>query len=1061
MAIKLTPESFLNVVRQSGLIDKDTLKDALRRAQAEGVSLRSSRAIADALVQQGLLTRWQAEKLLQGKHKGFFLGKYRLLALLGKGGMSSVYLAEHVLMRRRCAIKVLPTKRVNDSSYLARFHREAQAVASLDHPNIVRAYDIDTETDKDNEIHFLVMEYVDGKSLQEIVERRGPLGYVECAEYFRQAAEGLHHAHQAGLVHRDIKPGNLLVDRSGTVKLLDLGLARFFDTEEENPLTVAHDEKVLGTADYLAPEQAIDSHKVDIRADIYSLGCTMYFTLTGHPPFTEGSLAQRLLWHQTKEPPPIKNDRPDMPDSLDAIIRKMMAKRPDDRYQTAADVAAALRDWLIEHGGQEWRRKNAAVMAALQSGGSGSSIHTTAQPSVATQTPPPGSTALPDSAAIESGPAEPSVEDVEEGFAAILRSLTGEDEESNAASTTGSPPTSVATSGGDGESTPQPEHAANSPTTVPEGGPASDVPVRERTRKAAGSSATARSQAAANASAAATSPVTSARQPSRDVSDVSQPGRPESPGSDLDARPATDAPPPAPDAALPEAEPLDEAGPLERPVPVARPAGAGFETSVPDQATTAPPPHPAPFEPAADLRPLAGGRRTVRTRPRRAAPTGSVTSRRGSSRTGWWATPGGRAALFVLGACLLIALSVVAYRFVRPGGSVSNSTAPQRPNGNPRGSAAPGVSSVKRKLTIGRDGDFASLAEAFRYIRKHVEAYRTYRGTAVVIEVPAGMHLQESIDLNNADGDSWPQGVRVVARDGPVELIAPEGRPAVRLVGVERFTLDGFTIRSKASNAVELRGWLVGTKLRNLEISDFGRTGVLVEGASGLAGRPLRLEKIHITAGPEQTGVALSMGPSSDPDDTLSMGVSQVELAELRIENADTAIRVDGSARQVRVMHNVFHACRQGVRFTRRAMALANVLCAHNTFYRCERGFVFEAIPQKADELSFTRNLFARQAGPELIVESGFDAATFADMIGKSGLGLTHNFSDRRQPPQPNEFEIVLPRETHRLERIDFVSEDPQSPDFLRPAPRQPFVHLAPATIADIRGYAGAVPPAR
>ena len=313
MAIKLTPESFLNVVKQSNLVTGDVLKRMLADLREDGVPLDSSREIADQLVERGLLTRWQAEKLLQGKHKGFFLGKYRLLKLLGKGGMSSVYLAEHVLMRRQCAIKVLPTKRVNDTSYLGRFHREAQAVASLDHPNIIKAYDVDKEMEKDTEIHFLVMEFVDGRSLQEIIQQDGPLDYQTAADFIRQSAAGLAHAHHAGMVHRDIKPGNLLIDRNGIVKLLDMGLARFFNDGDEESLTVAHDEKVLGTADYLAPEQALDSHSVDARADIYSLGCTFYFLLTGHPPFTEGTLAQRLMSHQTKEPPAVTEDRPDIP----------------------------------------------------------------------------------------------------------------------------------------------------------------------------------------------------------------------------------------------------------------------------------------------------------------------------------------------------------------------------------------------------------------------------------------------------------------------------------------------------------------------------------------------------------------------------------------------------------------------------------------------------------------------------------------------------------------------------------------------------------------------------
>jgi serine/threonine protein kinase len=212
--------------------------------------------------------------------------------------MGTVFLCEHTSMRRRVAIKVLPVAKAKDPSYLERFYREARAVAALDHPNIVRAYDID----QDEKLHFLVMEYVDGASLQEIVKRAGPLEPLRAAHYMCQAAFGLQHAHEAaGLVHRDIKPGNILVDRTGAVKVLDMGLARFFH-DEEDVLTKKYDENVLGTADYLAPEQALDSHAVDIRADIYSLGATFYFCLTGKTPFSEGTVAQKLIWHQTRAP---------------------------------------------------------------------------------------------------------------------------------------------------------------------------------------------------------------------------------------------------------------------------------------------------------------------------------------------------------------------------------------------------------------------------------------------------------------------------------------------------------------------------------------------------------------------------------------------------------------------------------------------------------------------------------------------------------------------------------------------------------------------------------------
>ena len=340
---KLATDKFLELVRRSKLIDRDRFNRF-----APGLEdCADADAATERFIQSGLLTRWQCEKLLEGRHKGFFLknNQYRLLDHLGTGGMSRVYLAEHVLMQRRVAIKVLPKTRVEKSSYLQRFLREAQAAAALDHHNIVRAYDID----KDGGIHYLVMEYIEGRDLRVMVRKEGPLDFQQAADFIRQAALGLAHAHAAGLIHRDIKPANFLVDRNNVVKLLDLGLARFTD-EDRASLTVTYDENVLGTADYLAPEQAIDSHGVDSRADIYGLGCTFCYLLTGHPPFPDGALPQRLMMHQKQPPPDIRSERPDTPGELVAIYQKMMAKKPDDRYQTADEVAHALEDWLMSRG---------------------------------------------------------------------------------------------------------------------------------------------------------------------------------------------------------------------------------------------------------------------------------------------------------------------------------------------------------------------------------------------------------------------------------------------------------------------------------------------------------------------------------------------------------------------------------------------------------------------------------------------------------------------------------------------------------------------------------------
>ncbi|MBP90907.1 MAG: hypothetical protein CMJ64_30050 [Planctomycetaceae bacterium] len=301
--------------------------------------------VADFLIETGLVTAWHCKGLLKGKYKGFFLGKYKLIDHIGTGGMSTVYLTEHVLMRQQRALKVLPKHRVEDSSYLDRFHREARATAALEHPNVVRAYDIDNVGDQ----HYLVMEFVPGKDLQAIVNEEGGLEFERAANYIAQTAEGLAYAHQEGLIHRDVKPANLLVDTSGIVKILDLGLA-LFSEDQSSSLTLLHNENVLGTADYLAPEQAINSHDVDQRADIYGLGCTLYFTLTGHAPFNEGTLAQRIARHQTRMPPGIRDERPDCPRELVDICVKMIQKNAEDRYQSCREVADALEQWLAERG---------------------------------------------------------------------------------------------------------------------------------------------------------------------------------------------------------------------------------------------------------------------------------------------------------------------------------------------------------------------------------------------------------------------------------------------------------------------------------------------------------------------------------------------------------------------------------------------------------------------------------------------------------------------------------------------------------------------------------------
>jgi serine/threonine protein kinase len=247
-------------------------------------------------------------------------------------------LAENTGMQRQVAVKVLPRELVNDKSYLERFQREARLAASLDHANIVRAFDFDHS----DELYYLVMEYVDGQDLASLVKaRESPLEIGRAIGFIRQAATGLHHAHSRGIIHRDIKPSNLLVDRQDGLKILDLGLARYA-AKDAGSVTEVHHENVLGTADYLSPEQALDSRNVDFRTDIYSLGCTLYFCLVGHPPFPSGSIAQRIAQHQNMEPAPLRSLRPELPLQIEEICQRMMRKRPDERFSSAQDVETAL-----------------------------------------------------------------------------------------------------------------------------------------------------------------------------------------------------------------------------------------------------------------------------------------------------------------------------------------------------------------------------------------------------------------------------------------------------------------------------------------------------------------------------------------------------------------------------------------------------------------------------------------------------------------------------------------------------------------------------------------------
>ena len=273
-------EELIQLIRKSGMIDELKLSAYLQRREFTRGLPTDPREFADDMIRDGVLTYFQSEQFLLGKWRGFTIGKFKLLERVGVGGMGQVFLCEHMFMKRRVAVKVLPPAKAEQPAALGRFYREARAAGSLQHPNIVRTHDID----QDGNLHFIVMDYVDGSDLLGIVKKFGPLDIDRAVSYAHQTAVGLDYAFRSGIIHRDIKPGNVLVDRKGIARILDLGLARFYK-DHTDQLTMKYDDKiVLGTADYVAPEQVANSHSVDIRADIYGLGAILFEILTGHPP---------------------------------------------------------------------------------------------------------------------------------------------------------------------------------------------------------------------------------------------------------------------------------------------------------------------------------------------------------------------------------------------------------------------------------------------------------------------------------------------------------------------------------------------------------------------------------------------------------------------------------------------------------------------------------------------------------------------------------------------------------------------------------------------------------
>jgi eukaryotic-like serine/threonine-protein kinase len=332
---------FWQQLAKSGLLSPERSASIAREVQKRRIT--SDEEAAELLVRRGLLTQYQADRLLEGRSRGFFFDQYRILDLLGAGGMGWVYRAEDTTTNEVVALKVLLDRHKEDRGMLARFQQEARAGLLLDHPNIVRT----RATSSAGGMMYMILDFVEGPSLLEILLRRKRVPWKMACDFARQTALGLHHAHQFGLVHRDVKPQNLLIDKRGHVKLLDFGLAMKREGEggDEFSMAMIFGHECIGTPAFMAPEQAQDSLKADARSDVYGLGCTLYAALVGDTPFPLKNPHDVVNAHQTQMPRMVNELVSGIPQGVADIVAKMLAKQPEDRYATALEAAEALAPW--------------------------------------------------------------------------------------------------------------------------------------------------------------------------------------------------------------------------------------------------------------------------------------------------------------------------------------------------------------------------------------------------------------------------------------------------------------------------------------------------------------------------------------------------------------------------------------------------------------------------------------------------------------------------------------------------------------------------------------------
>jgi serine/threonine protein kinase len=332
---------FLKSVVKSGVLEADDVKAAYQGIPRE--QRADPGTVADHFVRHGKLTRFQAKKLLGGAATGLVLGPFQILAPIGRGGMGAVFLARDRRQKKLVALKILPPKKAKrEERLLARFRREMEMCSRVSHPNIASTFEVGVELG----VYFIAMEFIPGRDLSKVVQEKGPLSVPRTARLFCEVASALQHAHDKGLVHRDVKPSNIRVTPSDHAKLLDLGLALIEGEENVDREVAGGAGYIVGSMDYIAPEQTYDACAVDGRADQYGMGCTMYYTLTGRPPFPGGTNKERIMRHRSDEPALITERNPDVPARFAEIVHRMMAKKPELRYESDEAVRRELLPWV-------------------------------------------------------------------------------------------------------------------------------------------------------------------------------------------------------------------------------------------------------------------------------------------------------------------------------------------------------------------------------------------------------------------------------------------------------------------------------------------------------------------------------------------------------------------------------------------------------------------------------------------------------------------------------------------------------------------------------------------